>query len=84
MFTVYVLKDKNGRFYKGMTNDLERRLVEHKSGKTKTTRSMDQIELVYQEQYETTKEARTRELYFKSAAGRRFIQKVLSTHSSAG
>ncbi|MBL8029690.1 MAG: GIY-YIG nuclease family protein [Candidatus Doudnabacteria bacterium] len=34
MYTVYVLRDKDGKLYKGMTKDLERRLKEHKYGHT--------------------------------------------------
>ena len=57
-----------------MTNDLKRRLVEHKSGKTKTTRKMNNIQLAYKEEFNTFDKARKRELYFKSAAGRKFLK----------
>lgn len=76
MFTVYVLKDDSGKFYKGMTNNLPRRLMEHKSGGTITTSKMKNIKLVYSEQYDNLKEARARELYFKTSAGRRFLKKI--------
>lgn len=78
MFTAYVLKDDKGKFYKGMTNNLPRRLNEHKNGKTITTRKMHNLELVYKEEYDNFTEARKRELYFKSAAGRRFLKSKLS------
>ena len=74
MYTVYVLKDANGKFYKGVTNDLQRRLKEHCRGKTKTTRSMKNIKVVYTEKFNDFKEARAREVYFKTAAGRRFLK----------
>jgi putative endonuclease len=74
MFTVYILKDKNNRVYKGVTNNLQRRLKEHRSGHTKTTSTMQELEVIYTEQYESFAEARKRELYLKSAAGRRFIK----------
>lgn len=77
MYTVYVLRDQNGKFYKGMTNDLKRRIGEHKSGKTITTSRMKGIEVVYFEQFEDFEGARKRELYFKTAAGRRFLKKKL-------
>ena len=57
-----------------MTNDLERRLAEHKRGKTKTTSKMNNLKVVYTEEYDTLKEARKREIYFKTAAGRRFLK----------
>ncbi len=77
MYNVYVLKDENGKFYKGMTNNLERRLKEHKLGKTITTSKMKNPELVYKENYNNFEDARKRELYLKSAARRRFLKKKL-------
>lgn len=74
MFTVYVLKDEKGRLYKGMTNNLKRRLAEHKSGHTKTTSRMIGVAIVYTENHDTFDKARKRELYLKSAAGRRFLK----------
>ena len=74
MYTVYVLKDKNGKLYKGVTNNLTRRLKEHYSGHTITTKRMVSFQVVYQEQYATFDEARNREKYFKTAAGRRFLK----------
>ena len=77
MFTVYVLKGQDGKLYKGMTNDLRRRLTEHRSGHTETTSRMTGLRLVYKEEYDTFTEARKRELYLKSAAGRRFLKKIM-------
>ena len=73
-YYVYVLKDSDGKRYKGMTNNLERRLSEHKRGKTITTQKMKGIKLIYSEQCINFEEARKRELYLKSAAGRRFLK----------
>ena len=77
MFTTYVLKDKNGKIYKGVTNNFTRRLAEHNSGNTITTSRMNGLRLVYKEEYDTFEEARKRELYLKSAAGRKFLKKNL-------
>lgn len=74
MFTVYVLQDEDGKVYKGMTNNLERRLKEHKSGHTVTTSRMSNLKVAYIEEYEKFEDARKRELYLKSAAGRRFLK----------
>ena len=76
MFTVYILKDKKGKLYKGLTNNLSRRLKEHKAGGTITTSRMTDVKVVHAEEYDTFVEARKRELYFKSAAGRVFIKKL--------
>ncbi len=82
MYTVYVLKDAAGKFYKGMTNDIARRLKEHRSGHTATTSKMfsKSLEIVYKEEFQDFDSARNRELYFKSAAGRRFLKKVITMH----
>ncbi|MCX6736225.1 MAG: GIY-YIG nuclease family protein [Candidatus Parcubacteria bacterium] len=77
MFTVYVLKDIKGNFYKGMTNNLQRRISEHRRGHTQTTSRMHQLEIVYKEEHNTFEEARKRELYLKTGAGRKFLKKVL-------
>ncbi|MFA5000907.1 MAG: GIY-YIG nuclease family protein [Candidatus Paceibacterota bacterium] len=74
MFTVYVLKDISGKLYKGMTNNLERRLKEHRSGHTITTSKMKEFSVVYTENYDNFAEAREKEVYLKSAAGRRFLK----------
>ncbi|MEK7452074.1 MAG: GIY-YIG nuclease family protein [Patescibacteria group bacterium] len=77
MYTVYVLEDESGRYYKGMTMDFERRLKEHQRGQTKTTRSMMNLRVVFVKIFEKSSEARDFEIYLKTAAGRRFLQKQL-------
>ena len=63
----------------GMTTDLERRLKEHNNaGKTKSTKSKKSWKVIYTESFIDAKEARAREKYFKSAAGRRFRKKINS------
>ena len=74
MYIVYVLQDESGALYKGMTNNLKRRLQEHRSKQTKSTIKMNDIKVVYTETCATRPEARAREKYLKSAAGRRFLK----------
>lgn len=83
-YYVYVLEDESGKKYKGMTNNLNRRLAEHQRGKTKTTSRMRGLKICYQEEFGTFEEARMRELYFKTAAGRRFLKDKLSGYGSIG
>lgn len=78
-YTVYVLADDSGRLYKGVTNNLDRRLKEHISGHTFTTRKMSGLVVRYTEMYDTFEAARAREKYLKSAAGRRFLKTVITT-----
>jgi putative endonuclease len=74
MYVVYVLQDLSVKLYKGMTNNLVRRLREHNSGHTLTTSKMNDLKVVYCENYDIKEEARKREVYFKTAAGRRFLK----------
>ncbi|MEX0919232.1 MAG: GIY-YIG nuclease family protein [Parcubacteria group bacterium] len=83
MYTTYVLKDKTGKLYKGVTNNLARRLQEHKSGQTKSTKHLKHLEIVYKEEYDNFVDARKREVYLKTAAGRKFLKKYCA-HSSVG
>ncbi|PSO47238.1 MAG: excinuclease ABC subunit C, partial [Parcubacteria group bacterium SW_4_46_8] len=39
MYYVYTLQLKNGQIYTGRTNNLKRRLKDHKKGKVESTRS---------------------------------------------
>ncbi|MDE2001406.1 MAG: GIY-YIG nuclease family protein [Patescibacteria group bacterium] len=77
MYTVYVLRDSQNKLYKGLTSNLDRRLKEHRSGHTRTTAKMKDLKVVYTESCQTFVEARKRELYLKSAAGRRYLKKTI-------
>jgi len=74
MFYVYILKSlKNGRFYIGSTNNLERRLNEHNSGKSKYTSLTRPFVLIFKEEYLSCSEAMRREKFLKSGRGREWI-----------
>ena len=77
-YHVYVLMNENGESYKGMTSNLERRLKEHNSGKTRSTKN-HKWKLVYKEELPDRLMARKREKYLKSAAGRKYLQKILAS-----
>ena len=77
MFFVYVIKSSvDGRLYKGLTSDLQKRINEHNRGKTKTTKAFKPWELVYYEEFSTRDEARQREKYLKTGSGRRFLKSL--------
>jgi putative endonuclease len=83
LWIVYVLEsEKNGKRYSGMTQDLERRLAEHNSGKSKFTSTLIPWKLVYKEEVLGTENARKREKYFKSGAGRKFIEKLVNSRNN--
>jgi putative endonuclease len=78
MYFVYILRNKiNTQHYKGMTNDLDRRIIEHNQGKHKSTSPYRPWEIAYFEEYDTFEEARARELFFKSGSGRELIKSIL-------
>ncbi len=55
---VYILRsDKDGDLYKGITEDIQRRLEEHNSGKSKFTSSKTPWQLVYQKEMPNKREA---------------------------
>ena len=77
-YFVYVLKSEiDGRLYKGLTNDVERRIVEHNNGKTKTTKAYRPWSLVYKEKHESLEKAREREKYLKTGEGRELLKNIL-------
>jgi putative endonuclease len=76
MVYTYILKSVNfPKTYVGSTIDLDRRLREHNSGFCTFSKRYKPWVLIYQEKFDNIDEARQREKYFKSAAGRSFIKK---------
>ena len=70
MYYSYILKSlKDGKYYYGMTNNIEERLKFHNSGRVLSTKSRRPFIIHYRECYETRVEARTREAFYKSIAG---------------
>lgn len=66
MFYVYVLRSKKDQLlYIGLTNDLKRRLVEHNTGKVRSTKARTPFELRYYEAYFKEEDARNREWSLK-------------------
>ena len=52
-YFVYILKCSDNSYYTGITNNLERRLLEHKSGKSKSSYTFDKrpLKLVWFETF---------------------------------
>ena len=76
----YVLRStKNGILYKGSTQNLEKRLQTHNSGKVKFTSKNIPWELVVSEEFSTRSEAVKREKWYKSGVGRDWINSKLQS-----
>ena len=77
---VYVLQSETtGRHYVGITADLRRRLQEHKTGQSRSTRGGGPWKLVYTEEYTDHSLAREREKSLKSGQGREYLKDLLGT-----
>ena len=68
---VYILRCADERLYYGSTNDLIRRMKDHRRGRVRTTARRLPIQLVYFEEHETPDQARQRERSFKNGRTRR-------------
>ena len=81
-YTVYALRSLvDNRIYVGFTSDLERRLKEHNSGKTQSTKGCRPWELFFTEEITgTTAEARGKEKYYKSGVGKEMLKVLLGKH----
>ena len=79
-YYVYILLCSDKSYYVGVTNNIERRLTEHKSGlpESSYTASRGPLTLVYCEEYKHILQAIKREKYFKTAAGRRYLKRILA------
>ncbi|MBS3946272.1 MAG: GIY-YIG nuclease family protein [Melioribacter sp.] len=74
MFTVYILRSlKDNKRYIGFTDNLDRRVSEHNSGRVTSTKNRRPLILIYTEQFEGKNEAMKREKFFKSHQGRNFL-----------
>jgi putative endonuclease len=76
-YSTYVLQSLvDHKHYTGLSSDVEKRLKMHNDGKVQSTKRRRPFILIYQEVAKTLVEARKREKYFKSAAGRRFLKRL--------
>ncbi|MFA6131674.1 MAG: GIY-YIG nuclease family protein [Patescibacteria group bacterium] len=75
MYFVYVLQsEKDERLYIGSSADLDKRLKQHNSGKTKSTKPYRPYKLIYTEEFQSKTEALQREKQIKNSG---FIRKQL-------
>jgi putative endonuclease len=81
MVVVYVIRSREGHQYVGCTEDLDRRLWQHRNGLAGWTKRGTGWALVYTEEFSTLSEARRRERWLKTGVGREFLRDRISPGS---
>jgi putative endonuclease len=69
----YFLLLSNGDIYKGLTDDVKRRLSEHRIGNVESTKNYRPVKLLGYEAYEEKSDAQRREKFLKTTEGRRLL-----------
>ncbi len=83
-YFVYILRsERNNQLYIGISANPQRRLIEHNSGYTKSTKAYKPYKLIHSEECFNRSLARDKERFYKSGAGREFIENLFPC-SSAG
>jgi putative endonuclease len=78
MIYVYAIKSVDRNYiYVGMTDNVDRRFMQHQNGYEKTTKPYCPFILIYTEAFESRDSARKKEKYLKTAAGKRFLRSLL-------
>lgn len=75
--TTYILQSlKDKRTYVGSTNDFVKRLKQHNLGQVKSTKHRIPFKVLFTEEFQTVKEAKLRESWWKSSVGRRKLKEL--------
>lgn len=78
LWYVYVLRGaRDGQFYVGSTNDVQRRMAEHFAGRNRSTARRLPVKLIYFEAHLSKSDALRREAYFKTTKGKVTLRQVL-------
>jgi len=78
-YTVCAIRSKvDDRIYVGFTHDVQKRLLEHNRGETKSTKGYRPWVLVYTEEVDSREEARNLEKYYKSGSGKEKLKRFLA------
>ena len=78
MFYVYILQSlKDKKLYIGFSTDLRKRVHDHNTGGTRSTKPRRPFRLIYYEAHISEKDARRREGYFKTEKGKSTIRQML-------
>jgi len=84
LWYIYVLQNKDKKWYIGSTRDLRKRILTHNSGKNKSTKYGIPWKLIYCEISINQKDTRARERYLKSGMGRKYLKNRLKFFFAKG
>ena len=84
MITLYVLRGKTGKRYVGITNNLPRRLNEHRSKSSKAGQLLGDFFVLHTEEFSDYDRARSRERFLKSSQGRQWLDELELKSEPAG
>jgi predicted GIY-YIG superfamily endonuclease len=77
-YYVYLIEsESSGLWYVGLSQNPEDRLLHHNRGKSKFTRGHRPWKMLYKEKAGSLSEAREKEKYYKTSAGKRRLKKNL-------
>src|SRR5687768_8108279 len=78
LYCVYILfSRKDLLLYTGFTTDIDQGVKNCNDGKTKSTAARRPLDLIFCELYRFEADARKREMYFKTTAGKKVIKLML-------
>ena len=81
---LYIIECENGALYTGITNEVERRLAEHKSGKGgHYTRAHLAKKIIHSEQFKNRSEALKRESQIKTWTRQKKLDLINTSRGSA-
>jgi len=78
-YTYILFSEKFDKFYVGHTNDLDRRITEHNSGLSKSTKAGIPWKLVHSKSFTSKSEAYAFERKIKSMKSRKFIFDLINS-----
>ncbi|MDP3696735.1 MAG: GIY-YIG nuclease family protein [Candidatus Taylorbacteria bacterium] len=76
-FTYVLRSQKDGNLYIGYSENPERRLTEHNSGKTRSLVKRRPLILIYKEEFDDELKAKRRERFLKSGQGRKYLKSII-------
>ena len=84
LYRVYLLRNKAGLHYIGISSDVLRRLEDHNNGKSRWTKSRGPWELVWQSGLLSLRQARKLENWLKRQKGGDGLQRLLELWVDSG